>query len=188
VSAPAPAPAQAQPIAAILQSAEVQAISFTFGAATILPADFRDLAQKIVEGKITIAMDPVRLSKDGSGAEYNSDTNTLTLKRSVDPTDRYSAGNVVHEAVHAVLDNKGRNLPLLEDEGAAYVTQIWYLANCGEDPARTPEPLRSAVTVLRAQVAGGTSPAALPATDVAAVKVLVASWGYKDIEARKSGI
>lgn len=64
---------------------EVQAISFTFGAATILPADLRNVAQKIVEGKITIAMDPARLTKEGAEAEYNSGTNVLTLKRAVDP-------------------------------------------------------------------------------------------------------
>ena len=183
-----PAPTQAHPIATILQSPEVQAISFTFGAATILPADFRDVAQKIVDGKITIAMDPARLTNVGAEAEYDSGTNVLTLKGAVDPADPYSAGNAVHEAVHAALDNKGRSLPLREDEGAAYVAQVWYLANRGESIARTPDPLRSAVTALRAQVAGGTNPAVLPSADVAAVKAQIGSWNIKDITATKDGI
>ena len=185
-----PAPAQAQPIATILQSPEVQAISFSFGAATILPADFRDVAQKIVEGKITIAMDAARLTNAGAEAEYDSGTNIMTLKAAVDPADPYSAGNAVHEAVHAALDNKGRSLPLREDEGAAYVTHVWYLANCGKSIASTPDPLRSAVTTLRAQIAAGTNPAALPQADVDAVKAQLggSGWDIRDITATKDGI
>lgn len=182
------APAQARPIATLLQSAEVQSISFTFGAATILPADFREVAQTLVDGKITPAMDAARLTREGAGAEYRSDINALTLKAAVDPADPYSAGNAVHEAVHAALDNKGRSLPLRDDEGAAYIAQVWYLANCGESIARTPNPLRSAVAALRAQVAAGMVPAVLPAADVAAVKAQLGTWGIKDFTANKDGI
>ena len=185
---PVPAPSQAAPIATILRSPEVQAISFTFGAATILPADFRDVAQKIDDGNITIVMDRTRLTSMKAEAEYDSGTNVLSLKWPVQPASAYSAGNAVHEAVHAALDNKGVSLPLREDEGAAHVAQVWYLANRGESIDRTPDPLRSAVTALRAQVAGGTSPAVLPLADVTAVKAQIGVFGYRDITAIKDGI
>ena len=106
----------------------------------------------------------------------------------MEPASPYSAGNAVHEAVHAALDNKGVSLPLREDEGAAYVAEVWYLANRGESIDRTPDPLRSAVTALRAQVAGGTSPAVLPPAGVAAVKAQIGGFGYRDITATKDGI
>ena len=183
-----PAPTEAAPIAMVLRSPEVQAISFTFGAATILPADFWDVAQKIVDGNITIVMDRTRLSSMTAQAEYDSGTNVLSLKWPVQPASPYSACIAVHEAVHAALDNKGVSLPLREDEGAAYVAEVWYLANRGESIDRTPDPLRSAVTALRAQVAGGTSPAVLPLADVTAVKAQIGVFGYKDITAIKDGI
>ena len=133
-------------------------------------------------------MDPARLTNAGAEAEYDSIANVLTLKGAVYPADPYSAGTAVHEAVHAALDNKARDLPLLEDEGAGYVAQVWYLANRGEDIGRTPDPLRSAVEALRAQLAAGTNPAVLPSADVAAVKGQLAGWNIRDINATKNGI
>lgn len=182
------APAQARPIGTILRSAEVQAINFTFGAATIAPRDFQKVADKLADGSITPAMDTARLTREGADAEYWGDINSIALKAVVDPKDPYSAGKVVHEAVHAALDIQARDLPLREDEGAGYIAQVWYLANCGEDISRTPPPLLGAVATLRAQAAAGTAPAVLPAADVAAVKTLLGTWGINDIRAVKDGI
>ncbi len=139
-------------LSVLLMSAEVQKISFAFGSVIVLPEGFRAVAEGLAAGDISVKLEPTRLEKEKSDAEYDADANAFSFRSNWVLTRPEGRGTAVHEASHAVADWRGRSTSIRSEEGAAYLAEALYHLNAGsEDHAEVPDVVLEVAHAVRAQ-------------------------------------
>lgn len=109
-------------VAAILSAPGLARINFTVGRVSVSHADFARVAKAISKGLI-----PVVLNKgNADSGSYNPATDIFKIPDD-DLTKPDVRAVIVHEAVHAINDLRGKRLVRIEDETAAYLAHFMYL-------------------------------------------------------------
>ncbi|MEM6487925.1 MAG: hypothetical protein AAF677_06575 [Pseudomonadota bacterium] len=113
-------------MANLLESPAVQKIGFRFGHVIVTPTDFRDVATALRAGRVTVKIDPAELKRHDAIAMYEHTGNVVTVASAGILGTIEGRSTVVHEAAHAVADNRGRGTAVRHDECAAYICEAWY--------------------------------------------------------------
>lgn len=128
-------------IVQILLRPAVQKMSFVANKRLITGADYKAVVAKIQNGKIHCMSDgptfkAARKRGENWGGMYSfdnksSDPNTFIFERFFIDDDEEPA--VVHEATHALLDNRnlGKSLPWYESEAVAYIAGAFFMRAIG---------------------------------------------------------
>lgn len=110
----------------ILYSPEAQSITLNFEGRLYNGKSLRDLALLIANQKVLAFI--VGNTTDlpiGSEAKYHQDLDTILLRRQ--PTDAYAKSAVIHECIHAINDDKKRDMTNAINEKHAFIFQALYL-------------------------------------------------------------
>lgn len=175
-------------IAGLLLSDKVQNISFYFGHVHVLPQYFREVAGALVDGRITVSVDPTAIPA-GFDAKYHGRLNRMFVKENGILATPAGRATVVHEASHAVADSRGKDTAIRQEEAAGFVCEAWYLDSCGIDSLgdhNVSEAFFSIATALKSRAKPG-SPAAATASEINDGRAEAASYGYKNDYYRNDG-
>lgn len=121
-------------IASLLAEARLQRIDFIMDGSAVTRARFRDIAQHLTAGDISVAVDSSLPS--GAGASYNPDANVIGheagLTQSAITSSVQMKAVFLHECTHAIVDDNREAIRVLADEAAGYLVQIMYRLLCGQ--------------------------------------------------------
>ena len=106
----------------VLRGGGLGHIRFIWNGATIDRAALQRIADLVDTGRISVCWDPLL---SAGQAAYESDGNTFFLSDPYASTP-FAEAIIVHEAVHAVLDLRGKSMYVMESEAIAYLTQALY--------------------------------------------------------------
>jgi hypothetical protein len=108
-------------VASWLRDGLLRRIDFRVGGLHIHQPLFHEIASDVAHRRIPLAY------RDGTVAEYTSETDTLWLPRSDGGDRQRFRAQLAHEAVHAYCDKHRRRIDFIDEEAAGYLTQVWLL-------------------------------------------------------------
>ena len=125
-------------LAAELLTPAVQSIDFRFGHIAVMPAGFREVAQALIERRITIEVNQAELEAHKGNVKggtplgmYDVRCNRIVVPKHNMFENHEDKVTLVHEATHAVQDRMKQLISAVQDEGAAQVAEVWYRKEAG---------------------------------------------------------
>jgi hypothetical protein len=116
-------PATKDDILSLLRDPTLMKINFSVGEIVVSGPRFGDLIDYFEDGDISVGVGPA-----AGAAEYWADTKTLNVDPAANsPLTFDDKGLLLHELVHAMSDVRGVQVRRLDDEIAAYLSQVTYM-------------------------------------------------------------
>jgi len=111
-------------VASALGGGVISRLNVQYAGQSITGSSLNGVGVKVIDGEIHVVVDP---SKHSDEAEYNSGSDSFMLGFRRAPS-RTKKALIVHEAVHAALDNMAvSGMSIAQSESLAYVVQCYYV-------------------------------------------------------------
>lgn len=120
----------------LLRSPDVSQINFRMAGLTVNGQGYRQvsdcLSDRPARHRLRVTVNAAIVGNQAL-ASYNPEDDKLNVRSRDILGTAQGRAQVVHECTHAQCDLRGRNSAILDEEGAAFVAEGWYLLATGED-------------------------------------------------------
>ncbi|MEM9501197.1 MAG: hypothetical protein AAF941_05070 [Pseudomonadota bacterium] len=120
----------------LLRSADVSQINFQMAGLTVNGQGYRQvsdcLSDRPMRHRLRVTVNPAIVGHQAL-ASYDPEDDKLNVRSSDILGTPQGRAQVVHECTHAQCDLRRRSSAILDEEGAAFVAEGWYLLAIGED-------------------------------------------------------